>query len=83
MDLSAVCRLLNCTKNKLQHIRESWDSVVETVTAISRSWNINVSCSSPYGVCRRNANEYDTAFKYHSHSYKVKVFYRTFDIALH
>ena len=43
MDLSAACRLLNCTKNELQHIRESWDSVVETATAISCSWNIKVS----------------------------------------
>ena len=83
MDLSAACRMLNCTENELQHIRESWDSVVETATAISRSWNIKVSFSSPYGVRTRNANEYDTAFKYHSHSFKVKVFYRTFDIALH
>ena len=35
MDLSAACRMLNCTENELQHIRESWDSVVETATAIS------------------------------------------------
>ena len=83
MDLSAACRLLNCTKNQLQHIRESWDSVVETATAISHSWNIKVSFLSPYGVRTRNANEYDTAFEDHSHSFKVNVFYRTLDIALH
>ena len=83
MDLSAACRMLNCTKNELQHIRESWDTVVETATTISRSWNIKVSFSSPYGVRTRNANEYDTAFEDHSHSFKVNVFYRTLGIALH
>ena len=83
MDLSAACRLLNCTKNQLQHIRESWDSVVETATAISHSWNIKVSFLSPYGVRTRNANEYDTAFEDHSHSFKVKVFYKILDITLH
>ena len=69
MDLSAACRLLNCTKNELQQIRESWDSVVETA-----------SFSSPYGVCTWNANEYDTAFEDHSHLFKVNVFLRTLDI---
>ena len=83
MDLPAVCRLLNCTKNELQHIRESWDSVVETATAISHSWNIKVSFSSPYGVRTRNANEYDTAFEDNSHSFNVNIFYRTLDVALH
>ena len=83
MDLSAACRMLNCTENELQHIRESWDSVVETATAISRSWNIKVSFSSPYGVRTRNANEYDRAFEDHSHSFKVNVFYRTLDTTLH
>ena len=83
MDLSAACRMLNCTKNELQHIRESWDTVVETATTISRSWNIKVSFSSPYGVRTRNANEYDTALEDHSYSFKVNVFYRTLGIALH
>ena len=67
----------------MQHIRESWDVVVETASAIFRSWNIKVSFSSPYGVRTRNVNEYDTAFEDHSHSLKVNVFYRTLDIALH
>ena len=81
MDLSAACRLLNCTKNELQHIRESRDSVVET--AIFRLWNIKVIFLSPYGVRTRNANEYNTAFEDHSHKFKVNVFYRTLDISLH
>ena len=76
-------RLLNCTKNELQHIRESWNSVVETASAISRSWNIKVSFSSPYGVRTRNANAYNTTFEDRSHSFKLNVFYRTLDIALH
>ena len=83
MDLSAASRLLNCTKNELQHIRESWDSVAETATVISRSRNIKVSLPSSYGVCTRNAKEYDTAFEDHSHSFKVNAFYRILDIALY
>ena len=83
MGLWAACRLLIFTKNELQHIRESWDVVVETASAIFRSRNIKVSFSSPYGVRTRNVNEYDTAFEDHSHSLKVNVFYRTLDIALH
>ena len=83
MDLSAACRLLNSTKNELQHIRKNWDSVVETVTAIFHSWDIKVSFSSPYGVRTWNANEYDTAFEDHSHCFKVNVFYTTRDTALH
>ena len=67
----------------MQHIRESWDSVVKTATVISRSRNIKVSLPSSYGVCTRNAKEYDTAFEDHSHSFKVNVFYRILDIALY
>ena len=74
MNLSAAYVLLNFTKNELQHIRENWDSVVETATASSRSWNVKVSFSSPYGVRTQNANEYDTAFEDQSHSFKVNVF---------
>ena len=74
MNLSAAYVLLNFTKNELQHIRENWDSVVETATAISRSWNVKISFSSPYGVRTQNANEYDTAFEDQSHSFKVNVF---------
>ena len=83
IDLSAAFRLLNCTKNELQHIRESWDSLAETATAISRSWNIKVSFLSSYGVRTRNANEYDTASEDHSNSFEVNVFYRILDITLH
>ena len=83
MGLWAACRLLIFTKNELQHIRESWDVVVETASAIFRSWNIKVSFSSPYGVRTRNANAYNTTFEDRSHSFKLNVFYRTLDIALH
>ena len=57
MDLSGACRLLNCTKNKLQYIRENWDAFVETATAISRSWNIKAmfSCQNN-AVCTLNVN---------------------------
>ena len=46
IDLPAACRLLSCTKNELQYLRDNWESVLETATAIANSWNVKVAFSS-------------------------------------
>ena len=78
MDLSGDCRLLNCTKNQLQYTRENWDAIVETATAISRSWNIKAIFSCQNNAARTlNANGCSTSFV---NAFKVNIFYRTIDI---
>ena len=82
INLSAACRLLNCTKNVLQYSRENWDSVLGTDTAISRSWNVNATFSAQNHAVRTRStcstNSVDPGY-----AFKVNVFYRTIDVALH
>ena len=40
LDLSAALRLLSCVQNELQHLRDNYQSVLETASAIASSWKI-------------------------------------------
>ena len=72
MDLSGACRILNCTKNELQYIRENWDAIVETATAISHSWNIKAMFSCQNNAVRTlNVNGCSTSFVDPCYAFKV------------
>ena len=81
LDLSAACRLLNCVKNELQHLRDNYDSVLETATAIAKSWNIRPVFSHArryFFGNQRYIQDIDEPKEF----FRVNVFYRTIDIAL-
>ena len=81
MDLSAASRLLNTTKNELQYLRDNYQSVLDTASAIASSWNITPSFthSRRYFVSnQRYINDISEPTEF----FKVNVFYRTLDVAL-
>ena len=81
MDLSAASRLLNITKNELQHLRDNDQSVLDTASAIALSWNITPS----FKQSRRyfySKQRYINDISQPNEFFKVNVFYHTIDIAL-
>ena len=79
IDLSVACILLNCTKNELQYLREDWDSVLETATAIIHSWNVNATFSAQNHAVR-TLSTCSTNFVDPGHTFNVNVFYRTIPV---
>ena len=81
MDLSAASRLLNITKKELQNLRDNYQSVLDTASAIALSWNITPS----FKHSRRyfySKQRYINDISQPNEFFKVNVFYHTIDIAL-
>ena len=81
MDLSAASRLLNITKNELQHLRDNYQSVLDTASAIALSWNITPSFTHSRRYFYSN-QRYINDISEPNEFFKVNVFYRTLDVAL-
>ena len=56
--------------------------MLETATPISRSWNVNATISAQNHALR-TLSTYSTNFVDPGYAFKVNVFYRTIDVALH
>ena len=81
LDLSAALRLLSCVQNELQHLRDNYQSVLETASAIASSWKIKPELTHSrryfFGNQRLIQDIADP-----EEFFRVNVFYRTIDIAL-
>ena len=80
MDLSAALRLLSCVQNELQHLRDNYQSVLETASAIASSKikpELTHSLWYFFGNQRLTQDIADP-----EEFFRVNVFYRTIDIAL-
>ena len=81
LDLSAALRLLSCVQNELQHLRDNYQSVLETASAIASSWKIKPELTHSrryfFGNQRLIQDIADP-----EELFRVNVFYRTIDIAL-
>ena len=81
MDLSSAFRLLNCTPNELQHLRDNYVSVLDTAAAIALSWNIKPSFFRSrryFSSNQRYINDIADPREF----FKVNIFYRTIDVAM-
>ena len=81
MELSRACRLLKTTESELQHIRDNFDSVVESARAIANSWNIDPSFKKScryFFSSQRLINDFSDP----AYFFKVNIFNRTLDVAM-
>ena len=82
IDLSKASRLLNCTSNELQHLRNNFESVLETATAIAVSWKIKPVFTPP-----RSRKYFFSDHQFigdivePSDSFRYNIFYQTIDRA--
>ncbi len=81
MDLSSASRLLNITKNELQYLRDNYQSVLDTASAIALSWNITPSFQQSRRYFFSN-QRYINDISEPSDFFKINVFYRTIDVSL-
>ena len=81
VDLSAASRLLNCARNELQHLRDNYQSVLDTATAIAISWDIKPTFTHSQRYFFGN-QRYINDIKDPTDFLKINIFYRTIDVAM-
>ncbi|XP_065062428.1 uncharacterized protein LOC135689204 [Rhopilema esculentum] len=85
IDLSVASRHLNIALSELQYLRESWQSIMLTATALAKSWDGSLEFQQKRGRKARYESDelvVDGRLMDPEQSFKINVFYKTVDTAL-
>ena len=84
-DLSASVRLLSAAHGELQYLRDSWDSVLLSATAMSSSWGIKPEFTEKRQRRTKTFHDElssDCRLTDPMQAFKVDVFYKLVDVAI-
>ena len=85
IDLSVASRLLNIAFSELKYLRESWQSVMLTASALAKSWDGSLEFQQKRGRkarCKSGVLVVDGILMDPEQSFKINVLYKTVDTAL-
>ena len=86
VDLSAASKRLSISLSELRYLRDSWESVRMTASALAASWGIPVEFEKRRKpvIVRRLFDELasDSRIDDSERAFKVNIFYRTIDVVV-
>ena len=74
--------MLNCSVSELNILRNFWESIKETASALACSWDTALDFKPDRAKRTVNFVDEDNTIKKQEQKFKVNVFYKTIDVTL-